>query len=135
MICTHYDCGCDLLAKCCNEFYGCRFCHDAVKCEEEKDIKKQHKMDRHEVEVIRFKACHQTQPPSQICHNCHAALGQYYCGICKLFDNDASKQIYHCSGCGICRIGPQSLYFHCNTCNACLRITLQNSHSCRENAL
>jgi RING finger/CHY zinc finger protein 1 len=135
MSCTHYDCGVDLLAHCCNEFFGCRFCHDTVKYEEEKDIKKQHKMNRHEVEVVRCRSCQITQPPSQTCSKCQALLGQYFCEVCKLFDNDLSKQIYHCSGCGICRIGPQSLYFHCETCNACLSISQRNSHQCRENAL
>ena len=38
-------------------------------------------------------------------------LGQYYCGVCKLWDNSAgkgehaTKSIYHCQYCNVCRVG------------------------------
>lgn len=37
----------------------------------------------------------------QRCEGCHSLFGEYYCGICHLFDRD--KKQYHCAECGICR--------------------------------
>lgn len=37
----------------------------------------------------------------QRCEGCHSLFGEYYCGICHLFDRD--KKQYHCTECGICR--------------------------------
>ncbi|THU58589.1 hypothetical protein C4D60_Mb03t15960 [Musa balbisiana] len=71
----------------------------------------------------------------QICINCGVCMGKYFCGTCKLFDDDVSKQQYHCSGCGICRIGGRENFFHCFTCGCCYSIVLKNSHSCVEGAM
>jgi DNA-directed RNA polymerase subunit RPC12/RpoP len=32
-------------------------------------------------------------------------LGAYYCEICRLFENDTTKEIYHCPYCNVCRLG------------------------------
>jgi hypothetical protein len=68
--------------------------------------------------------CKTVQPPSARCTNpsvsfetlgraakfisllpqCDAVLGRYYCSVCKFFDSDPRKQIFHCEHCGICRV-------------------------------
>ncbi|CAG9313569.1 unnamed protein product [Blepharisma stoltei] len=133
--CTHYDRGCDLLAPCCNEFYPCRFCHDKVKYEEEKDIKKSHKLVRNEVQSVRCRSCQNVQTAIQNCESCGACLGAYFCSTCKLYDNNLEKHIYHCEKCGICRIGPQESFWHCDNCEACLAIATRESHRCRQGVL
>jgi DNA-directed RNA polymerase subunit RPC12/RpoP len=32
-------------------------------------------------------------------------LAAYFCNICRLFDDDSEKDIYHCPYCNVCRIG------------------------------
>lgn len=43
------------------------------------------------------------RPPQaqQRCEGCQSLFGEYYCGVCHLFDRD--KKQYHCDDCGICR--------------------------------
>lgn len=128
--CSHYERSCDLLSLCCQEFFACRFCHDRVKYEEEKDFSKQHKMIRAHVDTVRCRSCQSIQPISQYCTTCGNCLGNYFCSICHLFDHNLSKNIYHCEKCGICRVGPREQFFHCDTCEACLGLTLKDSHMC-----
>ena len=52
---------------------------------------------------------------------------QYFCGICKLFDN-TDKQQFHCDGCRLCRVGGKENYYHCETCQMCLAISVKDSH-------
>lgn len=52
---------------------------------------------------------------------------QYYCGLCKLFD-DEDRQQYHCDGCGLCRVGGRDKFFHCDTCEMCLPISIVETH-------
>lgn len=133
--CEHYDRECDYLAACCDEFFHCKFCHDKVKFDEERDISKCHKMIRSDTERVRCRRCNFTQSLQQNCQNCGVCMGAYFCSICHLYDSNLSKHIYHCEKCGICRVGPKENYFHCDTCEACLGIALQGSHTCRPGML
>ena len=36
------------------------------------------------------------------CEKCEVVFGNYFCGICRLFDDNDKKQ-FHCDKCGICR--------------------------------
>jgi hypothetical protein len=59
--------------------------------------------------------CGCAQKASDTCVKCSQSAAYYYCGICKLWNDDASKPMYHCSDCGLCRVG-QGLgrdFFHC----------------------
>ena len=49
--------------------------------------------------------CGLRQPVSQTCINteCGTCFGEYFCRICNFFDDDLSKEPFHCDGCGICR--------------------------------
>jgi hypothetical protein len=50
-----------------------------------------------------------------MCINCGEISAQYYCNICKLWENRQNKPIYHCGDCGICRrgMGLGKDFFHC----------------------
>ncbi|ETV94598.1 hypothetical protein H310_11860 [Aphanomyces invadans] len=127
--CSHYQRKCKLFGKCCNKFYTCRFCHD----EQEK-----HSFDRYATEKISCMECHTIQPVGHKCINdtCGVEFARYFCGECKFYDDDDTKDIYHCDKCRICRIG-KGLgvdYFHCDKCNACMSITLKK-HKCVERSL
>ncbi|KAF8977655.1 hypothetical protein BGZ46_007226 [Entomortierella lignicola] len=126
--CEHYMRGCKLKANCCGKWFNCRFCHDDVS---------DHTIVRSETKTMLCMHCQTIQPASQTCSSCKANLAVYYCDICKLWDNDPKKRIYHCDDCGICRIGHGlgQDYFHCKKCNICMNIKLQNNHKCIERNL
>ncbi|WJX13200.1 RING-type E3 ubiquitin transferase [Trifolium repens] len=52
----------------------------------------------------------------QYCINCGVCMGEYFCGTCKFFDDDISKQQYPCDECGNCRTGGKDNFFHCKRC-------------------
>ncbi|KAJ0512747.1 putative Zinc finger, CHY-type, Zinc finger, CTCHY-type, Zinc finger, CTCHY-type superfamily [Helianthus annuus] len=54
--------------------------------------------------------CNTGQQVAQICTNCGVKMGEYFCGICKFYDDDISKEQFHCNDCGICRIVCYSSY-------------------------
>jgi len=81
--------------------------------------------------------CGTEQLAASICTICSKSMGVYYCNICKLWNNDTEKSIYHCQYCNICRIG-KGLgidYFHCEKCRACLPVQMFNKHTCIERTL
>nr|XP_048702783.1 RING finger and CHY zinc finger domain-containing protein 1 isoform X2 [Caretta caretta] len=115
--CEHYRRSCLLQAPCCGKFYVCRLCHDS---------KEDHQMDRFKVKQVQCAKCKSIQQAQQSCEDCSSMFGEYYCGICHLFDKD--KKQYHCEKCGICRIGPKEDFFHCSKCNLCLALSFQGKH-------
>ncbi|KAI2712865.1 hypothetical protein CBS147318_7468 [Penicillium roqueforti] len=123
--CVHYHRNVKLECHTCKKWYTCRFCHDEVE---------DHSLVRRDTENMLCMLCGYAQPAAQNCRRCGEQTAQYYCEICKLWDNDSKKSIYHCSDCGICRIG-QGLgkdFFHCQTCSVCLPICIENTHRCIE---
>ena len=113
--CEHYKRNVKLQCFACKKWYTCRFCHDEVE---------DHHLNRRKTENMLCMLCGHAQPASQWCKECGEQTAQYYCNVCKLWDNDSKKNIYHCADCGICRIG-QGLgkdFFHCrvNTANRLL---------------
>lgn len=104
--CQHYVRNVKLQCFLCKKWYTCRFCHDEVE---------DHHLIRKDTENMLCMLCGHPQPAAQSCSQCNKQTARYYCDICKLWDNDSKKSIYHCSDCGICRIG-QGLgkdFFHC----------------------
>ncbi|KAF9122482.1 hypothetical protein BGW39_009716 [Mortierella sp. 14UC] len=126
--CKHYRRGCKLKANCCGKWFNCRFCHDDV-CN--------HTIVRNETKMMLCMHCKAIQPAAQTCNSCNAQLAKYFCDTCKLWDDDPSKPIYHCSDCGICRIGNglDQDFFHCKKCNICMNIQLKDNHRCIERNL
>jgi uncharacterized CHY-type Zn-finger protein len=124
--CVHYKRGAKMLAQCCGQFYVCRLCHDAANT---------HKIDRYATELMLCMECRTIQPCHQYCQNerCARRIARYYCDVCKLWDDEATKPIYHCPHCRLCRVG-QGLdidYWHCPTCDVCLSTAVRQSHKCK----
>lgn len=133
--CSHYRRRCHIRAPCCNEIFDCRHCHNEAKNSIDIDRKRRHDLPRHEVQKVICTLCGTEQEAQQVCINCGVCMGKYFCDICKLYDDDTSKQQYHCNGCGICRIGGRENFFHCYTCGCCYSVLLKNSHPCVERAM
>ena len=104
--CAHYKRNIKLQCSACFRWYTCRFCHDAVE---------DHMLNRRETKNMLCMLCGCAQPASEECTLCSVRGAWYYCDVCKLWDDDPQKSIYHCNDCGICRVG-QGLgkdFFHC----------------------
>ncbi|OAQ97423.1 hypothetical protein LLEC1_05905 [Akanthomyces lecanii] len=123
--CAHYERNVKLQCSTCNKWYTCRFCHDA-----EED----HSLVRNQTKHMLCMLCGTPQKASEACVNCGETTAQYYCNICKLWENRKSKPIYHCDDCGICRRGHGlgKDFFHCKTCRACITTSIESSHKCIE---
>jgi hypothetical protein len=126
--CKHYQCGSKVKAPCCRKWYVCRLCHDEAE---------QHTMDRYAVKEMLCMLCSHVQPPAQCCAKCQTKLGRYYCNECKLWDDDPTKEVYHCPDCKLCRrgIGLGVDYYHCDKCQTCLSVKIKDTHRCTERLL
>lgn len=104
--CAHYKRNIKLQCSACGRWYTCRFCHDAVE---------DHSLNRRETKHMLCMFCGCAQKASHDCTNCGESAAWYYCDVCKLWDDDPRRSIYHCHDCGICRVG-EGLgkdFFHC----------------------
>lgn len=104
--CEHYRRNVKLQCSTCNRWYTCRFCHDQVE---------DHALIRKDTKNMLCMLCGTAQRAGEVCVACGASAARYYCSICKLWNDDPDKNIYHCNDCGICRIG-RGLgkdFFHC----------------------
>ena len=104
--CAHYKRNVKVQCFDCRLWFSCRHCHDA---------QADHKLNRRLTENMLCMLCQTPQPAGPTCVNCEMETSCYYCGICKLWDDDSTKRIYHCPDCGICRRG-EGLgkdYMHC----------------------
>ena len=109
--CPHYKRNIKLQCSTCDLWYTCRFCHDEVE---------NHSLNRRETKNMLCMLCGCAQPAAEACRECGEPGARYYCSVCKLWDNDSEKSIYHCEGCGICRVG-QGLgkdFYHCKVGNS-----------------
>ena len=107
--CKHYRRNVKLQCSTCARWHTCRFCHDDAE---------DHTLVRRETRNMLCMLCGAAQPASEVCRECEGIAARYYCSVCKLWDNDPNKSIYHCSDCGICRVG-EGLgmdFFHCQVC-------------------
>lgn len=104
--CQHYERNVKLQCFDCDKWYPCRLCHDT---------QEDHKLPRFQTRHMLCMLCTTPQLTSDICINCGELSAQYYCNICKLWENRSSKPIYHCHDCGICRrgLGLGKDYVHC----------------------
>ena len=129
-VCKHYKRNCRIVAPCCGEVFACRLCHDD---------QQSHHIDRKKIAYVECTICGPSsrQLASPNCVQCGVLFAEYYCDICKLWDDEGvrKKKIYHCEGCTICRIGPRENYFHCDTCCACYPVSLRDNHRCISGAM
>ncbi|KAL1837026.1 hypothetical protein VTJ49DRAFT_4350 [Mycothermus thermophilus] len=124
--CEHYRRNVKLQCADCERWYTCRYCHDAVE---------DHVLPRQKTKHMLCVLCGCAQKASGSCIKC-GQQSVYYCGICKLWNDDPNRPIYHCPDCGMCRIG-QGLnkdFFHCKKCMACISMSRVNGHRCVERA-
>lgn len=123
--CIHYRRNVKMQCNICEKWYTCRLCHDEAET---------HILPRLETKHMLCMLCSTPQPVSQTCRMCKMEAAYYYCAVCKLWNNDPRKSIYHCDDCGICRLG-EGLgkdFFHCKTCAACMSIQAEQDHRCIE---
>ena len=123
--CVHYKRNIKMQCNTCQQWYTCRLCHDEVE---------NHTLPRRETKHMLCMLCGTPQQASQFCKSCEVQAACYYCAVCKLWNNDPGKSIYHCDDCGICRLG-EGLgkdFFHCKTCAACMSIQAESTHRCIE---
>ncbi len=129
--CEHYKRHCLLRAKCCNKTFPCRFCHDDAMNNYKLPIEDQHTMNRFDVEYIVCTECDLEQPVQATCEGCDIVFGEYFCAICRLFD-DVDKGQWHCEDCGLCRVGKdKQSWVHCKTCETCVT----DEHECKGNSM
>jgi len=117
--CEHYRRNVKLQCASCERWHTCRHCHDAVE---------DHVLPRQQTKHMLCMLCGCAQKASDTCTKCGQSAAYYYCGICKLWNDDPNKPIYHCPDCGLCRVG-QGLgkdFFHCKVS---LPIPFQCHHS------
>lgn len=132
--CRHYKRRCRIRAPCCNQIFHCRHCHnDAMSSSS--DPKDHHELVRSDVKQVICSVCDTEQEVAKVCSNCCVNMGEYYCEICKFYDDDTDKGQFHCDECGICRVGGRHNFFHCNKCGSCYSVVLQNNHLCVENSM
>ena len=84
-----------------------------------------HEIDRREIREVICAVCDERQPVGSDCRLCGVSFGAYSCMECNFFDDDNSKQQYHCEHCGICRVGGRENFFHCHTCGSCYSLALR----------
>ena len=125
MGCIHYQRNVKMQCSACEKWYPCRLCHDEVE---------NHLLPRRDTKHMLCMLCKTPQAVAQTCKKCQVPAAHYYCSICKLWNNDPHKSVYHCDDCGICRLG-EGLgkdFFHCDTCAACMSIAAESTHRCIE---
>ena len=125
--CEHYMRNIKVQCPQCERFYTCRHCHDEIE---------DHILVRKNIRNILCMLCGQPQRATEYCRQCEELTACYYCEVCKLWDNDPAKTIYHCPDCGICRRGEGigKDYIHCIRCNVCVSIQHAQDHRCVERA-
>lgn len=104
--CQHYKRNVKVQCYQCRRWHTCRHCHDAVE---------DHNLNRVKTQNMLCMVCGTPQRAAEYCTHCGTQAACYYCDICKLWDNNSNKKIYHCIDCGICRRG-EGLgkdYVHC----------------------
>ncbi|XP_044395689.1 E3 ubiquitin-protein ligase MIEL1 [Triticum aestivum] len=128
--CEHYRRRCKIVAPCCKEVFPCRHCHNDATA-----FGDRHNICRQDVEKVVCVLCDTEQPVSQVCVRCGVNMGEYFCDVCKFYDDDTEKGQYHCHDCGICRVGGKENYFHCAKCGSCYAVALRDNHQCVEDSM
>ncbi|XP_075641679.1 E3 ubiquitin-protein ligase MIEL1-like isoform X1 [Castanea sativa] len=131
--CEHYKRRCNIRAPCCNQIFPCRHCHNDV-TSNLSNPKDHHELVRQDVKHVVCLICNTEQQVAQVCSNCGVNMGEYFCDVCKFYD-DTDKGQFHCEECGICRVGGRDNFFHCKKCGSCYSLSLRDNHLCVENSM
>ncbi|BFG43296.1 hypothetical protein CerSpe_295700 [Prunus speciosa] len=132
--CDHYRRRCKIRAPCCDQIFPCRHCHNEA-ASSLSNPKDRHELVRQDVKQVVCSVCNTEQQVAQLCSDCGVNMGEYYCDICKFYDDDISKEQFHCNECGICRVGGRDNFFHCQKCGSCYVVSLRDNHLCVENSM
>lgn len=132
--CEHYRRRCKIRAPCCNQVFTCRHCHNEA-MSSLSNPKERHELVRHDVKQVICAVCEHEQPAAKVCAKCGVNMGEYFCEVCKFYDDEIKKKQFHCDDCGICRVGGRENFFHCPKCGSCYSIGLRDNHSCVENSM
>ncbi|KAI4311205.1 hypothetical protein MLD38_036117 [Melastoma candidum] len=146
--CQHYGRRCKIRAPCCNEVFPCRHCHNGAAAFLG-NSSVQHELVRQDVKQVIVairsslyvildwdsKLLELSTRVGQVCSNYGVRTGEYFCNVCKFYDDDTAKGQFHYDDCCICRVGGRENFFHCKKCGLCYSIVLQNNHSCVENSM
>ncbi|WZZ22068.1 hypothetical protein YC2023_123455 [Brassica napus] len=100
-----------------------------------RNISDRHELVRQDVKQVICSVCDTEQPVAQVCTNCGVNMGEYFCDICRFYDDNTAKEQFHCDDCGICRVGGRENFFHCKKCGSCYAIGLRNNHRCVEDSM
>ncbi|KAK8218420.1 hypothetical protein IWZ01DRAFT_538035 [Phyllosticta capitalensis] len=125
--CKHYKRNVKIQCFDCHRWHTCRHCHDQ---------REDHHLNRRKTRTMLCMLCSTPQLAAEFCRHCQVRAAWHYCDICKLWDNDSTRSIYHCPDCGICRRG-EGLgkdFIHCKRCNVCISIKYAEDHRCIERA-
>ncbi|KAK6141323.1 hypothetical protein DH2020_024921 [Rehmannia glutinosa] len=132
--CEHYRRRCKIRAPCCDQIFSCRHCHNEA-TSTLSNPKERHELVRHDVKQVVCAVCDTEQQVAELCSNCGIKFGEYFCDICKFYDDDITKEQFHCNDCGICRVGGRENFFHCPKCGSCYSVGLRNNHLCVEDSM
>ncbi|XP_022758071.1 E3 ubiquitin-protein ligase MIEL1 isoform X1 [Durio zibethinus] len=132
--CDHYKRRCKIRAPCCNKIFPCRHCHNEA-ANSLSNPKDHHDLVRQDVKQVICSICNTEQEVAQVCSHCGVNMGEYFCDVCKFYDDDTTKGQFHCNDCGICRVGGRDKFFHCQKCGSCYTVDLRDNHLCVENSM
>ncbi|XP_022973794.1 E3 ubiquitin-protein ligase MIEL1-like [Cucurbita maxima] len=90
--CKHYRRRCKIRAPCCNEIYPCRHCHNEATSVMTRPFDR-HELNRFDVKQVVCAVCDTEQPVARVCTNCGVNMGEYFCEICKFYDDDVNIMI------------------------------------------
>ncbi|KAL4558839.1 hypothetical protein LXL04_037042 [Taraxacum kok-saghyz] len=89
--CNHYRRRCKIRAPCCNQIFFCRHCHNEA-TSALANPKERHEIVRHDIKQVICAICNTEQQVAHICINCGVKMGEYFCGICKFYDDDVNTK-------------------------------------------
>ncbi|KAL6516023.1 hypothetical protein OROGR_019328 [Orobanche gracilis] len=118
--CKHYERRCKIRAPCCDKIFTCRHCHNEA-TNALSNPKERHEIVRHDVKQVVCAVCGTEQQVASTCSNCGVKFGEYFCDICKFYDDD--------------QVGGRENFFHCPKCGSCYGVSLHNNHLCVEDSM
>ncbi|KAK7396848.1 hypothetical protein VNO78_18009 [Psophocarpus tetragonolobus] len=151
--CEHYKRRCKIRAPCCNQIFPCRHCHNNTVVfsslllypyaihNSSSNAADHHELVRRDVKQVICSVCDTEQEVAKKCSNCGVNMGEYYCEICKFYDDDVEQikdsfiVMNVIFAVLIFRVGGRDKFFHCKKCGSCYSVSLQNNHSCVENSM
>ncbi|KAL6500380.1 hypothetical protein OROHE_025746 [Orobanche hederae] len=100
--CEHYRRRCKIRAPCCDKIFTCRHCHNEA-TNALSNPKERHEIVRQDVKQVVCAVCATEQQVASTCSNCGVKFGEYFCDICKFYDDDqvgGRENFFHCQKCG-----------------------------------